>query len=369
MMASRIGFPGRLKKRKMISLRSIPLSSEPRRKYLCPGAVRGARTTRVPRPDEGVLREAHDGHGVTPASSHEEPGETDPPEPFRFTPVALLAVVIHTVLVLATPPNPVQGAFAVAAVLATGYCALSLVLGRSLPLSLPELLALVVGFSVLTISVAAVLVSTLGIRFENLIIDSVGLPIAALAVFQTPRGRPRIRGWPAWLSGLLDLRDYSRTEKATAVVLGGAVLVVTVLILATVYGTHYPEPLSPGLAIVGPDGTPFSLPTAFVVGAPRDVRVTALGGEVTENVTVAIQLIPVNATGNGTFHPILWDVVIQLDPYGEARNPLTLEARGNWTETVSIAISTPGSYWLRFSLIRAGASIAAQTQIGIAVVL
>ena len=299
--------------------------------------------------------------------SREKKGEAEQPDPFRFVRLALLVIVIHTLLVLATPPNPIQGAFAIGVLLAAGYCALSLVLRQSVSLSHPELLALVAGFSILTVTGAALLVSTLGIPFDLLIIDSVGLPVGVLASLEVPWHGPTLRGTAAFLSGLMDLRDYSRTERATARTLVAAIFVMTIVVLVTVYGTTYPDSLSAGIAITGADGTPLSLPTRFTVDEPQEINVTAFGGSTTENVTVAVQLIPTNATGNGTVHPILWDTLIQLDPYGEARTAVTLEARGTWNERVTISVTTPGNFWLRFLLIESASAAPRVSQFAISV--
>ncbi len=299
--------------------------------------------------------------------SDEENGETEQPGPFRYVHWALAAIAIHTVLVLATPPNPIRSAFAIAALLGTGYCALSLVLGRSVPLTLLEMLAFVVGFSIIAISAAALLVSSLGIPFDVLIIDSVGLPVAVIASMQAPWHRPSRRDVSAFLSGLINLRDYTRFERAVTMSLLAAVLVVTVVVIAALYATTYPDVLSPALAITGPDGTPDTLPTAFIVDEPKEIVISALGGSIAENVTLVIQLVPTNATGNGTFHPILWDALIQLDPYGEARKDVALEARGTWSEVVAISVTTPGTFWLRFKMAEASAAPAASNQLAISV--
>lgn len=299
-------------------------------------------------------------------ASREDDGETVPP-PFRFVGPAFLVIVVHTALVLLTPPNPVQGAFAVAALVATGYCILSLIVGRSVLLSLPEALAFTVGLSILAISTAALVVSSFGIPFGVGIIDVVGLPVAVLASVKVPWYRPSRGGAAAFLSGLIDLRDYSRAEKIIAVALVVAIFAALGGVLALVYSATYPEPRSLGLAITGSDGTPASLPTRFIVGQPRQIKIAAFGGSVAENVTVVIRLVPTNATGNATFHAILWDTPIQLDPYGEARKSMVMEAGGTWTETVTISLGSTGEFWLRFILLEPSSAVAASSQFVITV--
>src|SRR2546427_333650 len=86
-----------------------------------------------------------------------------------------------------------------------------------------------------------------------------------------------------------------------ALFIGITIALVALIVLSTIL---VPPVLSPGLTLAGPDGTPASLPTSFLVSQPKDITVTALGGSSTEVFNFRIRLIPMNATGSEPFHPI-----------------------------------------------------------------
>ena len=273
------------------------------------------------------------------------------PSPFRFTKVALAVILVHTVLLLTTPPNPVRALFGIAAMLCVGYCVLSLVVGRSLTLTVPETVALSAGLMIVAIAGTALVVSTLGIPFGDAIIDLVGLPVAILAARRTPWPAISIHTPGAALSQLIDLGDYSPTEKRIAAVLVTAILVTTITLLTILFATTVPDTLSPGLAVTGPDGTANSLPTQFDLDEPLELILYGFGGSVAGDFTVVVRLIPVNDTGNTTFHETPWVDPVQLDAYARAQQSVSLGAQTTWVQHVNITLKTVGTFSLRFDLL------------------
>jgi len=131
---------------------------------------------------------------------------------------------------------------------------------------------------------------------------------------------------------------------------------VALLFLSTIL---VPPVLSPGLTIAGPDGTPASLPTSFVVSQPREITVTALGGSSTEVFNFRIRLVPMNATGSEPFHPIPFGSPLRMDPFAEYALQITIPAERPWTQLWTIAIETAGTYHVRFELLDAKAVVVA----------
>lgn len=281
---------------------------------------------------------------------------------YPFVGVSLFVLVLHAIAVAILPPNPYRSAVTIAALFATGYCAVALIVGRTVRLSSAEILAFTVGLTIFITALSAMAVSIIGIPITDFAITIVGLPVALAAWFY--RGT-RGRSWAAVVGGLretLDFSDYSRSEKviAGALLAGIAVALVALLLLSTVM---YPDRLSPGLAIVGSDGTPASLPSSFAHSVPQTVTLSALGGSTGGVFEVRIRLIPLNATGNESFHTVPLGPPLQLDPFAEATLNLTLAPGGTWSEPLSVVIVVPGDFDLRFDLIDSTSKVAASNQL------
>ncbi len=277
---------------------------------------------------------------------------------FPFVGVGLFVLILQTVLVAMLPPNPYRSAVTIAALFATGYCALALVVGRSVRMSAAEILAFSAGLTILITALSAVAVSVIGIPITDLAITIIGLPIAAAAwILHGPHAGP----WKAFrrgLHGLFDFSDYSRSEKIVAgALLTGIAIALAAFILLS--GLLTPDQLTPGLAIVGPDGTPGSLPTTFTLGQPEPIVLSALGGSRGGTFEVRIRLVPVNATGNETFHAVSLGPPLQMDPFAEYATNITLARGEEWTQPLSVSIQATGSFDLRFDLIDATSAVVA----------
>jgi len=277
---------------------------------------------------------------------------------FPLLGLALSVLVLYAIVLATLPPNPYRFAVALAAVFATGYCALALIVGDSVPLSAGEILAFSVGLTILVTSVSALVVSIFGIPITEFAVLIIGLPIGVVAwYFRRPHG-----GSFAVITqtarNLFDFSEYSGPEKAiiAALLAGILIVLVALLFLSTIL---VPPVLSPGLTIAGPDGTPASLPTSFVVSQPREITVTALGGSSTEVFNFRIRLVPMNATGSEPFHPIPFGSPLRMDPFAEYALQITLPAERPWTQLWSISIETAGQYNVRFELLDAKAVVVA----------
>lgn len=277
---------------------------------------------------------------------------------FPFVGVALIVLIAHAILVATIPPNPYRSAVAIAALFATGYCALALIAGQFVRLSAAEILAFSVGLTILITALSALVVSISHIPITDFAITVIGLPIAAAAWLLR---RPYRSSWKVFRRGLrtvFDFSDYSRSEKAIAGVLLAAIAVALTafILLSTVM---YPDTSSPGLALVGPDGTPGSLPDSFNRSQPKAITVTVLGGQTSAAYELRIRLIPSNATGNEAFHPVPAGPPLHLDPFAEFGANFTLAAGKTWTQEFSVVIDAPGSYELRFELLDATSAVVA----------
>src|SRR5713226_2267969 len=197
--------------------------------------------------------------------------------PFPYVGLAAVVLLIHAILVAVVPANPYRAAIAFAALFAVGYCTLALIVGDSIRLTAPEILAFSTGLTIFITSLSALGVSLLGIPITVFAVVIVGLPIAILASFARRSGGGSLAAITTFSRGLFDFSDYSRVEKGVVAALLAAITAALVVFIALAL-VHYPGELSPGLAILGPDGTAGSLPTQFLQGQPQDIIVSALGG-------------------------------------------------------------------------------------------
>lgn len=285
---------------------------------------------------------------------------------FPFTGLGVFFLLVQAVLSVVLPPNPVRSLATVAALFATGYCTLALIAGKDVRLSAGEVLAFTVGLTILVTSLSAVLVSVIRIPITDNVITILGLPIALAAWYlrrsgESP-GRSLIRG----LRTFFDFSDYTPREKVVAGALFASILVVLVAFLL-LSATLSPDVTSPGLAVVGPDGTPGTLPTAFGNGTAQTVDLTVLGGTSGGRFSLRVRLIPQNATGNETFHAIAMGNPLRLDPFAESTANLTVGAQATWSDTMSLVVVTSGRYDLRFDLIDATAAVVASNVLPVVV--
>ena len=111
--------------------------------------------------------------------------------PFPYIGIATAILMLHAILVAIFPPNPYRAALALVALFSMGYCALSLIVGREIRLSAPEILAFSTGLTIFITSLSALGVSILGIPITVFAVVIVGLPISIFAwLVQRPRGNP-----------------------------------------------------------------------------------------------------------------------------------------------------------------------------------
>jgi uncharacterized membrane protein len=282
--------------------------------------------------------------------------------PFPFLGPAVFVLTLYAIVAALLPPSPVRSVVAIAAFFAMGYASLALVVGGHIRLSSAEILAFTVGLTILITSLSALAVSIIGIPITEFAVIIIGLPIGVLTwLFRRSQGRP-LPAIAGFIRRYLDFSDYSEGEKAVAAAL---LLAMTgaVAVLLTLAAIEYPDSLSASLAIAGPDGTPASLPTSFIVGQPQEVILTVLGNSSGGSFAVRIRLVPTNATGNESFHSASQTSPLRLDPFAEYTEPLTIGARGTWTRTYSIVMETFGSFNLRFELLDASSTVVARSSL------
>jgi len=274
---------------------------------------------------------------------------------FRHVRLAFLVLLIDAALFVLTPPNPARSFFGVAALLATGYCALDLLVGTNDRLRLPEIAAFSVGLGILVTGAAALVMWGFGVPLTEGTILLFGLPIALLAMLGTPPA-PRRRVVEA-VAALDDLPGYTAREKLA----GRALLVAVFVALAVVVGMAFvevPDTLSPGLALTGPNGTPESLPQVFPLGSMRNVTVSVFGGAAAGQYELRIRLVPATATGGEVYHSVPWTGWSQpllMDSLAEATITVVTTAGGTVENRLEVVLLSVGEYDLRFE-VRAGPS-------------
>src|SRR2546422_7071867 len=151
--------------------------------------------------------------------------------PFPYVGLAT-AVLLHAILVAIVPPNPYRAVFALAALFAVGYCTLALIVGSTIRLSGPEILAFSTGLTIFITSLSALGVSILGIPITVFAVVIVGLPIALFALFvQRPRGNP-VAAFTDFTRGVLDFSEYSAVEKGAAAVMFAGIAAALVIFVS-----------------------------------------------------------------------------------------------------------------------------------------
>src|SRR2546425_9491232 len=173
--------------------------------------------------------------------------------PFPYVGLATAVLLLHAILVAIVPPNPYRAVFALAALFAVGYCTLALIVGSTIRLSGPEILAFSTGLTIFITSLSALGVSILGIPITVFAVVIVGLPIALGATLVLRPGGNPLAAFTNFTRAFLDFSDYSAAEKgAVAVLFAG--IVAALVIFVSLAAVHYSGPLSPRLAIAAPDG-------------------------------------------------------------------------------------------------------------------
>jgi uncharacterized membrane protein len=275
---------------------------------------------------------------------------------FPFLDVAVMVLALYAILAVAFPDNPFRPIVALAAFFSMGYATLALIFGGSIRLSASEVLAFTVGLTILVTAGSALGVSVIGIPITQFAVIIIGLPVGVLTWLLR---RPRISAATAFktfVRNYFDLSDYSRAEKGIAAILFVAVL-VALAGYVSLSALHYPDPPSYAIALTGPDGTPDSLNSTFLVGEARTMNVTILGDEAGGSFDLRIRLIPQNATGSEPFTPTDQAPPLHLGPFTEYREPLTIGPRGTWSMSYSIIMDARGLFWLRFELVDPTSSI------------
>lgn len=286
---------------------------------------------------------------------------------FPFLGPAVFALTLYAIVAVLFPPSPLRSVVAIAAFFAMGYCALALIAGGHIRLSAAEILAFTVGLTILITSLSALGVSIVGIPITEFAVIIIGLPIGVLTwLLRRSRGQP-LAAVASFARRYLDFSDYSGGEKAVAAALLVAIT-GAVVFLISLAAIDYPDSLSAALTIVGPDGTPDSLPTSFVVGQPQEIVVTVAGGSSGGSFAVRVRLIPSNATGNESFHPASQTSPLRLDPFAEYAEPLTVGPGDTWTRSFSIVMETFGSFNLRFELLDAASTVVAHNSVSVTVI-
>ncbi|HWM51166.1 MAG TPA: hypothetical protein VNO76_07455, partial [Thermoplasmata archaeon] len=223
------------------------------------------------------------------------------------------------------------------------------------------------GLTIFVTSLSALGVSLLGIPITVFAVVIVGLPIAILASFARRSGGGTLAAITSFSRGLLDLAGYSRFEKGIVAALLGGITAALIVFVALAF-VHFPDTLSPGIAIYGWDGTSGSLNQTFLQGQPQEIIVSALGGSTAGAFVVRIRLVPQNATGNESFHTVvLTTPPLRLDAFAEYNVSLVLGAGQSWTRTFSISVEQPGAFNLSFALLDSSSSLVATNRLPVVV--
>lgn len=269
---------------------------------------------------------------------------------FPFLGVVMIVLASYAIFTVALPENPARPIVALAAFFSMGYATLALIAGKSIPLSTAEILAFTTGFTILVTAVSALGVSIIGIPITQFAVIIIGLPIAVLTWLLR---RPRTKvpdAVVAFFRSYFDFSDYSRAEKGIAAILFALVLIVLAAYVS-LSAVYYPDPLSPAIALTGPDGTLDTVNFTVAVGEPRMVNVTVLGAETVGSFDLVIRLVPRNATGSETFTRTTQASPLHLGPFVFYQESLTVGSGGRWSKSYSIVMDEQGLFWLRFELV------------------
>jgi hypothetical protein len=287
---------------------------------------------------------------------------------FPFVGLAAVVLLLHAILVALVPANPYRAGFSFAALLAVGYSTLALIVGDSFRLTAAEILAFSTGLTIFVTSLSALGVSLLGIPITVFAVVIVGLPIAILAWFARRSGGGALASITSFSRGLFDLAGYSNAEKGIVTALLGGITAALIVFVALAF-VHFPDNLSPGIAIYGWDGTSQSLNQTFLQGQPQEIVVSAFSGSTTAGAfVVQIRLVPQNATGNESYHTVVLTAPpLRLDAFAEYNVSLVLGARESWTRTFSISVVQTGAFSLYFALLDSSPSVVATNRLPVVV--
>lgn len=285
---------------------------------------------------------------------------------FPFLGPAVFALTLYAVVSVTLPPSPLRSAVAIAAFFAMGYAALALVAGGHIRLSSAEILAFTIGLTILLTSISALAVSIVGIPITEFAVIIIGLPLGVVTwLLRRPRLRPRDL-FTDFTRRYLDFSDYTSGEKGVAAVLLLAVVGALVLFISMA-AVQFPSDASPALAITGPDGTPATLPTSFVVGQPQVIGVTVLGGSRGGSYEIRVRLVPANATGSETFNRTTQASPLRLAPFTEYVEPITIGAGQTSSRSFTIVMEAPGDFELRFELLTGTGAVVAGSRLRVQV--
>jgi uncharacterized membrane protein len=284
---------------------------------------------------------------------------------FPFLDIAVVVLALYAILAVAFPDNPLRPIVALAAFFSMGYATVALIVGGSVRLSASEVLAFTVGLTILITAVSALGVSIIEIPITRFAVIIIGLPVGVMAYLLR---RPRVKAATvlrAFLRNYFGFYEYSRGEKAIAAVLFVAVLLALAGYVA-LSAVQYPDPPSFAIALTGPDGTPDSLNSTFLIGEARMVNVTVVGDDVGGSFDLRIALVPQNATGSEPFTPTTASP-LHLAAFIDYREPLTIGPGDTWSTSYSIIMDERGLFWLRFELVDSTSSIVTWNQIPVTV--
>ncbi len=275
-------------------------------------------------------------------------------------------MIFANTIVAATFPALSEASFlGVAAIFATGYCALAIIAGGSLRLTLAESLALSVGLAVLIVGVVALVLSVAQIPITDIAVDIPGVPLGFFAVFQAAATRRIRSSFGYHLRQILDFSDYRPAERIVMATLFVVVLIVLGIFISLTM-VSLPSTQSPALAIVGPDGTPASLPTSCSRGVVKFFNVTVMGGTSGGTFVLRIRLTGQNVTQqafqSAPFTVLPWDMPLPLSPFTESRTGVMVSLDGSWNDTVSFVIITQGSYYLWIDLLSSTSIVVASNR-------
>ncbi len=305
-------------------------------------------------------------------SPENEIGNQDQGRPFSLPHVlaALGFILIYAILVATGLFPPLRSIIGVFALLAIGYSTLALIAGDALEITLGETIAFTVGLTIVVAATSALLVSALGTPITEYAILLLGTPVALLAVLRAAVRKSFRSSLLRHLRKLLDFSEYRPAEKVVAWALFGAIIVVLAIFISLA-GLRVPDEQSPALAILGPDGTPASLPRLFDQGQPREIVITVLGGSGNEDFELRVRLtLPELSTEDIVliaFHQVTWTNPLTLNASAEARKDIQVAAGGTWKESISLVIDDQGSFDLRFDLLTSSNTVVVSNRLPISV--
>jgi len=271
--------------------------------------------------------------------------------------MAFLVIIAYAVVALSTGPNLARSVIGVAAVFAMGYCALSLIRGATLRFTIIEKIAMSAGLAILLTTASALLSGALGLPISDLSVLLLAVPFGTLAILNAARTRDSGVQLPATVRTIIDFSEYQRGEKIIITSLLAAISVALAGLLLIAF-VNVPDTLSSGIAVLGPDGTPASLPTNMTRGTTATFNATILIGSSPGDLLLRIRLTLSNATGNVVYHPVVWAYPVILNASAETGKTVAGAAGTTLIEIVSFIINEIGTYIISLDLISSGSVIA-----------